>query len=66
VNEIAWDTTGSLFYLTTGQGTVVVLDDKMTQPYHVVRAHTANCYCIAFDPSGRYVARALKGIVVHV
>jgi THO complex subunit 3 len=62
VNEMAWDPSGKLFFLTTGGGTVEVfryLD--MLKPGEVgsartLHAHTANCYCIEFAPNGEYFA----------
>ncbi|KAL2633966.1 hypothetical protein R1flu_005445 [Riccia fluitans] len=56
VNEIAWNTTGELFFLTTGNGTVEVLAYPSLQTLHTLVAHTAGCYCIAIDPSGKYFA----------
>lgn len=53
VNEISWNPTGDLFLLTTGQGTVKVLDYHTMAELHVLDAHTANCYCLEFDPRGR-------------
>ncbi|CAA6661558.1 unnamed protein product [Spirodela intermedia] len=56
VNEIAWNTTGELFFLTTGNGTVEVLGYPSLKVLHTLMAHTAGCYCIAIDPIGRYFA----------
>ncbi|KAF6141356.1 hypothetical protein GIB67_008533 [Kingdonia uniflora] len=56
VNEIAWNTTGELFFLTTGNGTVEVLSYPSLRPLHTLMAHTAGCYCIGIDPLGRYFA----------
>lgn len=62
VNEIAWNMSGDLFFLTTGLGTVEVLSyplEKMQndlKPVDTLTAHTAGCYCIAIDPKGRYFA----------
>ncbi|KAK8962273.1 hypothetical protein KSP40_PGU013082 [Platanthera guangdongensis] len=53
VNEIAWNTTGELFFLTTGNGTVEVLGYPSLKILHTLMAHTAGCYCIAIDPIGR-------------
>ncbi|KAJ3045171.1 hypothetical protein HK097_001266 [Rhizophlyctis rosea] len=63
VNEISWDNSGELFFLTTGQGKIKVLDFKAiekTSPenkeiYEFI-AHNANCYSIDFDPRGRHFA----------
>lgn len=56
INEISWNNTGNLFCLTTGRGTIQILEfptlKKLCEPV----AHTANCYCIEFDVTGRYFA----------
>ncbi|MED6112161.1 THO complex subunit 3, variant 2 [Stylosanthes scabra] len=54
VNEIAWNMTGEMFFLTTGNGTVEVLSYPSLRPLDTLMAHTAGCYCIAIDPVGRY------------
>ncbi|RVX14600.1 THO complex subunit 3 [Vitis vinifera] len=56
VNEIAWNMTGEMFFLTTGNGTVEVLAYPALRPLDTLMAHTAGCYCIAIDPIGRYFA----------
>jgi THO complex subunit 3 len=56
VNEISWNISGDLFYLTTGQGTIKIFDYPSFKLMHTLRAHTANCYCIEMDPRGRYLA----------
>jgi len=65
VNEMAWESSGRLFFLTTGLGTVELFryPDMLTAaagtentPVHVLQAHTANCYCIEFDPKGEHFA----------
>nr|CAD1831449.1 unnamed protein product [Ananas comosus var. bracteatus] len=56
INEIAWNKTGDLFFITTGNGTVEVLAYPSLKLRHNLMAHTAGCYCIAMDPLGRYFA----------
>eukprot|EP00967_Tisochrysis_lutea_P107593 scaffold166053_cov33-Tisochrysis_lutea.AAC.2 len=96
VNEMAWDHSGRLFFLTTGSGAVNVFrcaleafhpirlsqsycnqemlqrpspdfaalvcrySDVLTpgelEPALTLVGHTANCYCIEFDPSGDHFA----------
>ncbi|PKY13032.1 WD40 repeat-like protein [Rhizophagus irregularis] len=56
INEISWNHDCSLFFLTTGSGAIKILKWPSLQPVHVLRGHTANCYCIDFDPKKRYVA----------
>ena len=62
VNEMAWEKTGKLFFLTTGGGTVEVfkysdmLTEGETKSVWTLHAHTTNCYCLEFDPSGECFA----------
>jgi len=59
VNEITWNNDGTLFFITTGNGTVEVVKLGKDPSFKIVRtiqAHTANVYCIEFDPTGRYFA----------
>ena len=62
VNEMAWESTGRLLFLTTGSGTVEIfryadmLRAAETPAVHTLHAHTANCYCIEFDPRGEHFA----------
>ena len=62
VNEMAWERTGRLFFLTTGSGTIEIfrypemLKAGETSPVHTLQAHSANCYCIEFDPQGERFA----------
>jgi len=65
VNEMAWEKVhshGRLFFLTTGNGTVEIyryadlLKPAEPTPLHSLQAHTANCYCIDFDPKGEHFA----------
>ena len=62
VNEMAWDSTSTYLFLTTGSGTVEVyryaemLRAAEAVAEHQLIAHTSNCYCIEFDPSGEHFA----------
>ncbi|XP_062193814.1 THO complex subunit 3-like [Phragmites australis] len=56
INEIAWNKTGDLFFITTGLGHVEVVKDLDFQKSYKLNAHTAGCYCIAMDPLDRYFA----------
>jgi len=61
VNEIGWCNDGSLFFITTGIGTIEVMKYadifQPVKPLAVpLQAHTANIYCIEFDPTGKYFA----------
>ncbi|KAJ3092368.1 hypothetical protein HK102_008157 [Quaeritorhiza haematococci] len=66
VNEISWNYAGDLFFLTTGQGTIKVLDYPSFKLVHTVNAHTANCYCLEFDPKGRYFATGSADAIVSL
>ncbi|KAJ3020855.1 hypothetical protein HKX48_000085 [Thoreauomyces humboldtii] len=56
INEICWNYAGDLFYMTTGQGTLRILEFPGFKPVTDLVAHTANLYCIDFDPKGKYFA----------
>ncbi|KNC97001.1 uncharacterized protein SPPG_07817 [Spizellomyces punctatus DAOM BR117] len=56
INEISWNYAGDLFFMTTGQGTVKVLEFPQFKPVLDLTAHTANIYCVEFDPRGKYFA----------
>eukprot|EP00026_Physarum_polycephalum_P009287 Phypoly_transcript_09405.p1 GENE.Phypoly_transcript_09405~~Phypoly_transcript_09405.p1 ORF type:complete len:355 (+),score=41.64 Phypoly_transcript_09405:188-1252(+) len=68
VNEIGWNNTGELFFLTTGLGTVEVLrwipGSNELKPLRSIHAHTANTYCIEFDPLNKYFAVGSADAVV--
>lgn len=56
VNEITWNNANNLFFVTTGQGTVRVYEYPSLQLVNTLKAHTANCYCVEADPTGKYLA----------
>uniref|UniRef100_A0A0D9XC81 Anaphase-promoting complex subunit 4-like WD40 domain-containing protein n=1 Tax=Leersia perrieri TaxID=77586 RepID=A0A0D9XC81_9ORYZ len=64
INEIAWNKTGDLFFITTGLGNVEVFGDpSLLDTLHVVgklNAHTAGCYCIGMDPLDRWPVRTVS------
>ena len=66
VNEIDWDNAGARFYLTTGLGTVEVLEFPSMTAAHTIHAHTAGCYCIAFDPTGAHFAVGSADALVSI
>lgn len=56
VNEIAWNNANNQFFVTTGQGTILVYDYPSFELQTNLRGHTANCYCIEADPTSNYLA----------
>ena len=66
VNEFAYDPTGEYFFVTTGQGTVEILKAATMEPHHKHFAHTSNCYCIDFDPKGRFFGVGAADAVVSL
>ena len=62
VNEMSWEKSGRLFFLTTGKGEIDVfryadlLKEAAPEAVHQLYAHTANCYCIEFDAKGEHFA----------
>ncbi len=53
VNEISWSNCGNAFFLTTGNGTIEVLQYPTLESLHSLKAHTSSCSCIGFAPSGK-------------
>ncbi len=66
VNEIAFNKENSLFFLTSGQGYVYVLSYPALEQLHVIYAHLATCFCIEFDPTGKYFAVGSADAMVSV
>lgn len=56
MNEISWNKEGDLFFITTGLGTVLILSYPDLAEVHTLEAHLANCICLEFDRSGKYLA----------
>lgn len=56
VNEISWNNTGDLFFITTGSGSILILNYPDLNEVHSIEAHLANCICLEFDKSGKYFA----------
>ncbi|KAF9896432.1 THO complex subunit 3, partial [Lobosporangium transversale] len=66
VNEISWNPAGDLFLLTTGQGSIKVFSYPAMEEVYALEAHTANCYCLEFDPRGRYLATGSADALVNL
>lgn len=66
VNEISWSKDGAEFYATTGQGSIEVFSFPQLAPVKTLRAHTAGCYCIAFDPTGACFAAGSADALVSI
>ena len=78
VNEFSWSSSGSHFFMTAlggniedkSMGTIEVFncgvgDGTLSHAYSV-HAHTAACYCIDFDPLGRYFATGSADSLVSI
>lgn len=66
VNEIAWNNTSNLFFLTNGQGCIHVLSYPDLELQHMLKAHPGTCICIEFDPTGRYFATGSADALVSL
>ncbi|XP_063707357.1 THO complex subunit 3 [Culicoides brevitarsis] len=66
VNEIAWNNTSDLFFLTNGQGAIHILSYPNLELQHVLRAHPGTCICIEFDPTGKYFATGSADALVSL
>ncbi|KAI0238804.1 THO complex subunit 3 [Lamellibrachia satsuma] len=66
VNEISWDNSGDLFFLTSGQGCIHILSYPELKLEYILNAHPANCICIEFDKRGRYFATGSADAVMSL
>jgi len=66
VNEISWNNTNDLFFLTNGHGCINILSYPDLKPQQTLHAHPANCICIKFDPKGRYFATGSADALVSL
>lgn len=44
-----------MLFMTTGLGTVQVIGWTGCEVLLDIKAHTSNCFCLDFDPTGRYL-----------
>lgn len=51
---MAWNNSGTLFFLTNGVGCIHVFSFPAMVSLQTIIAHTGTCICIKFDPRGRY------------
>lgn len=56
VNEISWNKENDQFFLTNGNGCVVVFSWPEMKSLHTINAHPVNCICLEFDKTGKYFA----------
>ncbi|XP_063389363.1 THO complex subunit 3 [Cydia fagiglandana] len=66
VNEISWNNSSDLFYLTNGLGCVHILSYPGLQLQTVLKAHPGTCICIEHDPTGRYFATGSADALVSL
>jgi THO complex subunit 3 len=76
VNEIKWDYSGRMLFMTTGSGNVEIYDYDMDRiavnsaqawpRLRTIQAHTRDLFCIDFDPLGRYFAVGSDDAVVSL
>ena len=52
VNEVTWDATGELFFITTGLGKIEITNPEL-KPIITLHAAPAALYCIDFDSTGK-------------
>lgn len=67
INEIKWNHAGDQFLLTTGNGTLNVLEyPTLKEAVPPIPAHTANCICIEYDPKGKYFATGSADALTNI
>ncbi|WBW75395.1 THO complex subunit Tho3 [Schizosaccharomyces osmophilus] len=55
-NECCWSFSEDLLYMTTGLGTVQIIQWPSLQRVYEINAHTSNCYCIDISPDNERIA----------
>ncbi|KAI3384503.1 hypothetical protein SNEBB_011404 [Seison nebaliae] len=66
INEITWNHTSNLFFLTTGSGNIRVYRWPQMRHLHTINAHLANCICIKFDSTGDYFVTGAADALVSL
>lgn len=66
VNEITWNKSNDLLFLTNGQGCVHVLNYPNLELQHVLKAHPGTCICIKFNQNGKYFATGSADALVSL
>ncbi|KAI5730532.1 hypothetical protein M8J76_014714 [Diaphorina citri] len=66
VNEISWNNSSDLFFLTNGDGYIYVLSYPELEEQNILKAHPVTCICIEFDPTGKYFAVGSKDALVSL
>ncbi|CAG4973506.1 THO complex subunit 3 [Colias croceus] len=66
VNEISWNITSDLFFLTNGLGCVHILTYPSLEQQTVLKAHPGTCICIEHAPGGRYFATGSADALVSL
>lgn len=64
VNEISWNNTNDLFFLTNGLGCMHVLSYPSLEHQMTLKAHPANCICIEFGPTGKDLSTYLVELLL--
>ncbi|KAL2313796.1 TRE Xcomplex subunit Tex1 [Schizosaccharomyces pombe] len=55
-NECCWSFCEDLFFMTTGLGTVQIMEWPSLKRVYDIKAHNSNCFCIEFSPDNRHLA----------
>ncbi|UPX10690.1 uncharacterized protein EKO05_0001332 [Ascochyta rabiei] len=55
-NQCVFDWSGAHLFLTSGDGSIKVVDYPSFTPALTLNAHTSSCYAISMSPSGEYLA----------
>lgn len=56
INELAWSPHSNQIFATRASGSIDIFDGATLEIVDSLQGHPANCYCIQFDPHGRYFA----------
>lgn len=64
INEICFNNSGNLLFLTTGNGTVLVQSFPDMKLQSTIKAHSSSAICVKMSPDGKYFATGGADAVV--
>ncbi|PWZ02411.1 WD40 repeat-like protein [Testicularia cyperi] len=64
INELCWSANGELLFLSSGSGSIFIHSGRDFSRLHTVIGHTANVFCLQWDPYSRYLASASSDAMI--
>ena len=66
VNELAWNNSDNQFYLTSGSGSIHVLEYPSLNELMILPSHTAHCICLKFSPDRQHFATGGADALINI